>query len=477
MIELPRNQIAYIRSVIRQALGVTSHGLKPVITLQAGPEGLRVSAASAHVAVEHRIAGAHAPQSFAVPYEAFKACEGRQADRASLERVGQTVRVRWMEAGIPQSVDFDTVEPAKIPPLPTFQPVDARFLPAMADACATTEADSTRYALHCVRLRGSDGQIAATDGRQALIQTGFEFPWDDEVLVPACGVFTRKEFQQAHSVAIGRSDDWLTIRADDWTVWLRIEKNARFPAVDQQIPETSSARTTLDLSEDDAVFLDQAARRLPGAGERNSPVTLDLNGAVVVRAKSGEQSSVTDLVLRNSRRQGEELKVSSNREYVRRAIQLGFREIHFRDADAPAFCRDDRRTYFWAVLGKQAVLKSDASATRIESSSVGRAARVAMTKPVASPSHQSPIPDPIRNRFHMTTPSTNRIQQSTTDSAAANGKTLSALIEEGEQLRATLREVLSRTSALVVGLKRQRQQSNAMRTALKSLRAMQTIEV
>ena len=77
----------------------------------------------------------------------------------------------------------------------------------------------------------------------------------------------------------------------------------------------------------------------------------------------------------------------------------------------------------------------------------------------------------------MTTPSTNRIQQSTTDSAAANGKTLSALIEEGEQLRATLREVLSRTSALVVGLKRQRQQSNAMRTALKSLRAMQTIEV
>jgi hypothetical protein len=77
----------------------------------------------------------------------------------------------------------------------------------------------------------------------------------------------------------------------------------------------------------------------------------------------------------------------------------------------------------------------------------------------------------------MTTPSTNRIQQSTTDANGANGKTLAALIEEGEQLRATLREVLSRTNALVIGLKRQRQQSNAMRTALKSLRAMQAIEV
>lgn len=77
----------------------------------------------------------------------------------------------------------------------------------------------------------------------------------------------------------------------------------------------------------------------------------------------------------------------------------------------------------------------------------------------------------------MPTSSTNRFQQPTTDTTGAIGKTLSALIDEGEQLRATLREVLSRTNSLVVGLKRQRQQSNAMRTALKSLRAMQAIEV
>ena len=123
--------------------------------------------------------------------------------------------------------------------------------------------------------------------------------------------------------------------------------------------------------------------------------------------------------LLHSRRQGEELKVSSNREYVRRAIQLGFRELHFRDAEAPAFCRDDNRTYFWAVLGKEAVLKPDASATRIESPSVGRTVRVAPTKSLATPSQQSPLPDPIRNRLNMPTPTTNRIQQSTTDTAGA----------------------------------------------------------
>ena len=77
----------------------------------------------------------------------------------------------------------------------------------------------------------------------------------------------------------------------------------------------------------------------------------------------------------------------------------------------------------------------------------------------------------------MTIPTTNRVHEPTTEAAGANGNTLASLIDEGEQLRATLRDVLSRTNALVVGLKRQRQQSNAMRTALKSLRAMQAIEV
>ena len=72
-----------------------------------------------------------------------------------------------------------------------------------------------------------------------------------------------------------------------------------------------------------------------------------------------------------------------------------------------------------------------------------------------------------------------RLQQ--TDSMAIENRqpdttTLASLIEDGESLRATLRDVLAKTNALVVGLKRQRQRSNLMRSALKSLRAVQAIE-
>lgn len=478
MIELSRQQIHRLRATFRQALGRSSSRRTIPITFEGTAQELRIRAMSDRLAIEHRVPGSFPIVAFAVPFEALAACEGRREDPVRFELADGQVTLHWTDANIPQTANFPTVVPVALPEPPReLAPIERTFLAAMADACATTDAESQQYALSCVRLSGADGQIAATDGQQALVQTGFTFPWTDDVLVQATGAFLAKAIRATVDVSLSRSTDWIFIRADEWTVALQIEKDRRFPAIEAHIPEVSSASTTMVLAETDAAFLDQAAQRLPGAGEMNSPVTLDLNGAVVVRAKSGEQSSVTDLVLRNSRRQGEELKVSSNREYVRRAIQLGFRELHFRDAEAPAFCRDDRRTYFWAVLGKEAVLKPDASATRIESPSVGHAARVAPTKPVATPSHQSPLPDPIGNRIAMTTSTTNRIQQSTTDANGANGKTLAALIEEGEQLRATLREVLSRTNALVVGLKRQRQQSNAMRTALRSLRAMQAIEV
>ncbi len=478
MIELSRQQIHRIRSTFRQALGRSSSRRTIPITFEGTPQELRIRAMSDRVAIEHRVPGTFPTVAFAVPFEALAACEGRREDPVRFELADGQVALHWTDANIPQAVRIPAVEPVTLPEPPReLATIEGKFLAAMADACATTDAESQRYALSCVRLRGADGQIAATDSQQALVQTGFTFAWKDDVLVPATGAFMAKAIRAAVDVSLGRSTDWLFLRADEWTVALQIEKDRRFPAIEAHIPEISSASTTMVLAETDAEFLDQAAQRLPGASEMNSPVTLDLNGAVVIRAKSGEQSSVTDLVLRNSRRQGEELKVSSNRGYIRRAIQLGFRELHFRDAEAPAFCRDDHRTYFWAVLGKEAVLKPDASATRIESPSVGRTAHVATTKPVSSPSHQSPLPDPIRNRLNRPTPTTNRLQHPTTDAAGANGKTLAALIEEGEQLRATLREVLSRTNALVVGLKRQRQQSNAMRTALKSLRAMQAIEV
>ena len=54
---------------------------------------------------------------------------------------------------------------------------------------ASTDPDSGRYALQCVQLCGAKNRMAATDGRHLIVQTGFDFPWDEDLLLPASPLF------------------------------------------------------------------------------------------------------------------------------------------------------------------------------------------------------------------------------------------------------------------------------------------------
>ena len=259
-------------------------------------------------------------------------------------------------------------------------------------------------------------------------------------------------------------------------VALKIEKERRFPEVDYQLPDVSAATTTLTLTENDAEFLTRAAKRLPGAGEMNAPVTLDLNGAVVVRAKSDEQQSPTDLILRNSQRCGDELRIGSNRNFLSRAIQLGFRDIHFQGSDAPAFCRNGRRSYLWALLGNEAVLKPNADAIRIESPIADQPVPAPNRNRVLRVNTLSPPHQPPREQSSVKKNQSEETNSPPLESTRNEATTATNLIEETQSLQLTLREALSKTNALLLGLKRQRQQSKLMRSALQSLRAVQVIE-
>ncbi len=335
MIELSRKNIRAVRTTIRQSLGITARRA-PCITLRTTGNQLQIQAAGDKVAIELRLPGCYQPECFAVPYEALTTCEGRQDDPVSFTKRDDTVVVQWTDKGIPQTATFPVSEPAEMPGTPdTFASIEPRFLAAMANAIATTDNQESRFALNCVRLRGSDGQIAATDSSQAFVETGYSFPWQDEVLVFASGAFASNDFSGADEVLIGRSEDWVSIQANSRTLHLKIDKERRFPSIDLQIPTQGSAATTLALSDDDVEFLLTSTTRLPGASEPNSPVTVDLNGVVAIRAAAADLTNSTELVLSNSRRLGDEVRFSTNREFLNRAAELGFREIYLRNAEAP----------------------------------------------------------------------------------------------------------------------------------------------
>jgi hypothetical protein len=256
---------------------------------------------------------------------------------------------------------------------------DGTILVGLNEAMSAAATNQVRYALTCIQLRGSKGEAVGSDGRQLLIVRGLGLPWTDDVLIPRTRLFEGKTFTDAEAVEMGRTDDHVVVRVGPWTAWLAIEKTGRFPKGDSVIPRETSKATRIVIAEEDAEFLARTLPRLPCDDSQHSPVTVHANGQVVVRAKSGSDP-LTELVLNRSVTVGDEVRIVTDRHFLRRAAQLGIRNIRFVDDRTPVVGESERHTYVWQPLdGKTALAPSD-DAVRISS---------------AAPDSQNPDPQPI----------------------------------------------------------------------------------
>ena len=284
--------------------------------------------------------------SLAIPLDDLADFEGSKDSPVVLEAAApdRTV-VRWEDRAIPQSREYDVTpvdRVGQVPELPaTWASSPAELLSALAEATETGIPDSPRYALHCVQLQGTRNQIVATDGRQLLVRTGFRFPWPGDLLIKGSPLFACRALPRDQPVEVGKTDTHVVLRAGPWTIWLEIQKEVRFPEVERVIPQPGEVLTRLRVDAEDARFLESSLARLPGGDELNSPVTVDLNGRIAVRANAPDQPrQVTELVLSRSSYTGLPVCIATNRAFLDRALRLGFTEIGFTGVESPFVCRD-----------------------------------------------------------------------------------------------------------------------------------------
>ena len=304
------------------------------------------------LAVEHVEPGSYRPAtSLAIPLDDLADFEGSKDSPVVLEAAApdRTV-VRWEDRAIPQSREYDVTpvdRVGQVPELPaSWSSSPAELLTALADATETGIPDSTRYALHCVQLQGSRNQIVATDGRQLLVRTGFRFPWPGDLLIKGSPIFACRALPRDQPVEVGKTDTHVVLRVGPWTIWLEIQKEVRFPDVERVIPQPGEVLTRLRVDPEDARFLESSLARLPGGDELNSPVTVDLNGKIAVRANAPDQpQQVTELVLSRSSYTGSPVCIATNRVFLDRALRLGFTEIGFSGVESPFVCRDQKTVY------------------------------------------------------------------------------------------------------------------------------------
>jgi hypothetical protein len=325
-----------------------------------------------------------------------------------------------------------------------------------AGRCAARDPDSGRYAVGRVQVRGKDGELIGTDGKQALIWGGFTFPFPDDLLVPAVPLFGSKELASEAAVSAGLAKEWLYLVIGPWQVWLWVDREGRFPDVRGAVPRAQGTRVTFD-DRDVATLLDA----LPGrpATTEFKPVTLDLGPVVVVRARDGDSGPVAEVPLPFTSAGGPPVRVVLDRDHLGRALALGLRDLRVSSPERPVVFRDRDRTYLAATLDPSCAVPPLAGA--------GPTAEPALSIS-PSPPPSPPICERTGSMAHRTDPPTDR--NGHTDPPTA-GDPVDPLAE-AKALRAALAEAANRAHRLVGALKQYRRERRSLQAAWSSLRQL-----
>jgi hypothetical protein len=482
MITLLRRQAHGLRAVLRRSvLGITHRGPVAPIVFTAADGQLCARHRHPYLSIEHATRVAWPSSGVAaLPLDALAEVEGRDDSILALDPIApdRTV-VRWSDRGIPRVHEYTvpTIEAiGAFPDLPgSWSEVPADLINALAEATATSADDDTRYALSCLQLKAGprSHEVVATDGRQILIRGGFLFPWTGDVLVRRSPLFASRELRRDRPWAIGRTETHVALRCDPWTILLEIQTSARFPRVDMALPTPDATTARLRLDPADASFLTDTLGRLPGSEIHNAPVTVDLNGRVAVRARGSESDTTTELILSRSSYGGSPVRFQTNRDFLARAVRIGFREIEVVDANSPIVCRAGDRSYAWQPLDAESALAPNEEVTRIES-------HLHQPQPPRTPETPVKSSQPVNERI-KTEEATTLVREAAptrpevNHDVAATG--LVALIREAESLHEALGEARARSQKLVVALRRQRKQARLMAATLNTLRQLKLQEV
>lgn len=104
-----------------------------------------------------------------------------------------------------------------------------------------------------------------------LLQSGFEFPWDEDLLIPRRLVFGSTGLPRGTKVQVSRSEGWVWFRLGCWTFAFAINAEGRFPPVEDHFRETQHAVASIQIDPRDADFLVKSMKQLPGKETMFSP--------------------------------------------------------------------------------------------------------------------------------------------------------------------------------------------------------------
>lgn len=321
----------------------------------------------------------------------------------------------------------------EVPTLPdSLASMPRELLDAMHECGRIASREPHRYALDRVQVDGETGRVVGSDGGQALLWSGFSFPFEVAVLIPAIPFFGSVELSRETECRVALDGQRLVVGVGPWTVWLPVDAKGRYPDVAAFLPKTAPA-PTVELSPDNA---DVVAALLPSLA---SGLTVDTSGPTV-RGKTAD-GEATSIRLASSRARNGPGIVAVEAKYWTRALALGLRTVQIADSDKPVLFGDENRTYVAMAQDPREILHDDAGVSSETTTNNERSSVKAETN-----GHARPEP-----------PSADELE----DPLAA-----------AEELRATLAQAAQAAQRVVQALRARKKEHRALNQVMTSLRSL-----
>ena len=387
-------------------------------------------------------------ESFTLPWATVKEFASKRSDSLNLDVNGKDVTLSWNTNGIPQSKTVQSQRPTDklLPPLPDKTTVHSTALfDALVDAGRCVEPNNRQYSLGGICFRGAKSQIVSSDGKQALFQDGFSFPFESDVLCPVTKIFASKELRElGDTVKTGVTSDYVYFQIGVVDFWLK-KIDGKFPTFDK-FTDNIGGHTWLNLDPSDATFLAERLDTLPGKDGNHDPVFVKLNGGVAVRGFDTAKQTTTELRLAKSHYEGGSVLTPLNRNQLKTALDFGIKRIGFDpNAESPFIGYGDRKTFI--------VMPLDAKEPEVEASKV---------TVLASNNAKASVPPKVERPAKSDKPRTR-----------ATGKPNKvAVLDDAMKLRNNLRETLGSVNDLIRSIKSQRQKDRLLKSTMNSLRKL-----
>jgi hypothetical protein len=214
----------------------------------------------------------------------------------------------------------------------------------------------------------------------------------------------------------------------------------------------------LTLDPRDTQFALSAIGSLPGRNSPHEPVTLELNGEVLLRAYDADSGPIAELLLARSRYTGPPATVRTNRQMLARVLQLDLNEIGLQTPEEPLQAYGKNRHYVWVPLTGDAPqltrrtirrIASDGSAVVAADSQIPESAVAPAT--VAEPCGTVSPQPAVATTVGPTAP-----QTATPIHPAAEKVMVATPLAQAMEMRTRLREALNEVNALVKSLRQTR---------------------